>query len=74
MLNIGITTRSFNGLSVAETAERMQSLGFKCTELCFVQSDLGGWAYNGIGDLTGITPARVREAADDFRSRGIEVT
>ncbi len=74
MLNIGITTRSFNGLSVKETAEQMQKVGFKCTELCFVHSDLGGWAYNGIGDLTGITPARVCEAAEEFRSRGIEVT
>ena len=53
MLNIGITTRSFNGLSVSETAQRMQEVGFKCTELCFVHSDLGGWAYNGIGDLPG---------------------
>ena len=74
MLNIGITTRSFNGLSVAETVGRMQEIGFKCTELCFVHSDLGGWTYNGIGDLTGITPARIKEAADEFRSRGIEVT
>ena len=74
MLNIGVTSRAFNGLTISDTAQRMADGGFKCTELCFVQSDLPGWTYNGIGSLEGITPARVKDAAREFTSRGISVT
>lgn len=74
MLNIGVTTRAFDGLSVSDAARRMSAGGFRCTELCFVHSDLGGWAYNGIGRLDGITPALVRDAVEEFTSRGISVT
>lgn len=73
MLNIGCTTRAFQGMRLAETARKMQEIGFTCTELCFVQSDLGGWAYNGIGDLSGITEERVCEAVQIFQSHGIDV-
>lgn len=73
MLKFGITTRSFGGLSTEETAVRMYDAGFECCELCFVQSDLGGWAYNGIGDLSDITPKAVRQAADVYRNHGIDV-
>lgn len=74
MLNIGVTSRSFSGLSISDTAKEMQSHGFKCTELCFTHTELPGWAYNGIGPLDGITPTKVKEAADVFRAHGIEVT
>ena len=53
MLNIGCTTRAFNGKSVADTAARMHEIGFLCTELCFVHEDLPGWTYNGMGSLDG---------------------
>lgn len=74
MLNIGITTKCFDGMSVHEVADILMMNGFRCTELCFNLSDLSGWQYNKIGSLEGITPARVKEAANEFRSRGIEVT
>lgn len=74
MLNIGVTSRSFNGLSISDTADAMLSHGFRCTELCFTHPELPGWTYNGIGPLDGITPAKVKEAANEFRSRGIAVT
>ena len=74
MLNIGITSRSFGGLTISDAAERMAQAGFRCTELCFVHADLPGWTYNGIGPLDGITPARVKEAANEFTSRGVAVT
>lgn len=74
MLNIGITTRAFGGKTVADTINKMVEVGFGCTELCFVHPDLPGWKYNGIGPLDGITPARIRQFAEDFRSAGIEVT
>jgi Sugar phosphate isomerases/epimerases len=73
LIKFGITSRSFGGLSTEETAQRMRDAGFECCELCFVQSDLGGWNYNGIGDLTGITPETVKAAADTYRKYGIEV-
>lgn len=74
MFNIGVTTRAFGGLTISDTAREMAAGGFRCTELCFVHSDLAGWKYNGIGELDGITPARIRAVADEFRGRGIEVT
>lgn len=74
MLNIGITSRAYNGLTIYDTARDMAVKGFKCTELCFVHPELGGWCYNGIGSLDGITPKKVREVADEFRHRGIDVT
>lgn len=73
MLNIGITTKCFAGRSVHETADILMMNGFRCTELVFTLSDLGGWKYNGMGSLDGITPARVKEAANEFRSRGVDV-
>ncbi len=74
MLNIGVTSRAFSGLTISDTAARMAESGFKCTELCFVHEDLPGWTYNGFGSLEGFTPKRVREAAEQFTSRGIAVT
>ena len=74
MFNIGVTTRAFGGLTISDTAREMAAGGFRCTELCFVHSDLGGWVYNGIGPLDGITPARIRSVAEEFRGRGVEVT
>ena len=58
MLNIGITSRSYSGLTICDTALDMADKGFKCTELCFTHPELPGWTYNGIGSLEGITPRR----------------
>ncbi len=74
MLNLGITSRSFGGLTISDAAQRMAQAGFSCTELCFVHEDLSGWTYNGIGPLEDITPARVKDAVREFTSRGISVT
>ncbi len=74
MLNIGCTTRAFGGKTVAETAARMHEIGFLCTELCFVQEDLGGWTYNGMGSLEDITVDKVKNAVQTFRDNGVEVT
>lgn len=74
MLNIGITSRSYNGLTISDTARLMAEGGFRCTELCFVHPDLAGWAYNGRGSFDGIDTTTVKAAADEFRGRGVEVT
>lgn len=74
MLNIGCTTRAFNGKSVLETATRMQEIGFLCTELCFVHEDLPGWTYNGMGPLENITTEKVKDTVNTFRDHGVEVT
>lgn len=73
MLNIGLTTRSLTGMTVAQAADFMRQTGFGATELCFVHPDLSGWMYNGIGRLDGLTCGKVRDACGEFRSRGIEV-
>ena len=73
MLNFGITTRSFSGLSVAGCAARMREIGVQCTELCFVFSDLHCWAYNGIGNVEALTSEAVRNAVQTIRAAGVEI-
>ena len=73
MLHFGITTRSFNGLSVAACAQRMKEIGVKCTELCFVFSDLNCWAYNGTADLSVLTSDAVKQAVETIRAAGVEI-
>ena len=72
-MEVGITTRSLRGLSNLEAAERMRSLGFTGTELCFSQTDSDCWAYNGVCDLSDITDARFREIYGAYESCGIRV-
>ena len=74
MLNIGITTRSFPNMTNEEAAKRMQAIGFKCTELCFVQSDSPGWKYNGITDISEMSDGRFSEIVSTYRDNGIEVS
>ena len=75
MLNIGITSRSYSGLTICDTALDMADKGFKCTELCFTHPELPGWTYNGIGSLEGITPKKVArlilQNVDALRKAGI---
>ena len=54
MFNIGVTTRAFNGLTISDTAREMAAGGFRCTELCFVHSDLSGWTYTVNGEKINI--------------------
>ncbi|MCK5806475.1 MAG: sugar phosphate isomerase/epimerase, partial [Lentisphaeria bacterium] len=73
-LNLGVVTRSFPHLTNEETAELLASEGFRCTELCFSQTDSKYWVYNGRSDLSDMTPARSRKIVQTYRDRGIEVT
>lgn len=72
-MKLGITTRSYGSASCEAAADAMSRLGYTCTELCFSQSDLSGWVYNGITDLSAVTPELVKQKADIFRAAGIEV-
>jgi sugar phosphate isomerase/epimerase len=72
LLNLGVTTRSFPGLTNAETAARMAEAGVKCTELCFSQSDSRYWDYNKCYDFP-LTPGGVASIAGTYRAKGIEV-
>ena len=74
MLNIGITTRSFGGLTNEETARRMHAIGYRCTELCFSQTDSKYWVYNGVTDLSDMSDARFSEIVSVYREQGIEVS
>ena len=74
MLNLGITTRSFRGLTNEETAKRMHEIGYRCTELCFSQSDSNYWVYNGLTDLSEMSDARFAEIVATYREQGIEVS
>ena len=75
-MNIGIVSRSFAGMPVAEAAALMQSCGFNCTELCMSHPDYDGWVYNGVSKIAenGITPKLTAQKAEVFRTHGIEVT
>lgn len=72
-MKFGITTRSYYGLLSSEAAEEMQKLGFNVTELCFSQSDLSGWAYNGLTEIADKTEDSVLQACREYTSRKIEV-
>lgn len=74
MLNLGITTRSFRGLTNAETAKRMHDIGYRCTELCFSQTDSPYWVYNGLTDLSQMSDDRFAEIVATYREQGIEVS
>ena len=73
MLNLGITTRSFSGMTNAQAAQAMKDIGYACTELCLVQDDSKFWVYNGISDMTEMTDDRFAEIVATYRQTGIEV-
>lgn len=73
-MKIGIVTRSFPEMTTAEAADTMVKHGFKCTELCFVQTDCNYWKYNGTSDISGLSNEQVMEIVNVYRSKGIEVT
>ena len=72
-MDIGITTRSFSGMTNAETAAAMRDIGFTCTELCLSQSDSKFWVYNGRSDLSQLSDERFAEIVATYRESGIEV-
>lgn len=74
MMKIGIVTRSFPEMTTAEAVDTMIRHGFKCTELCFVQTDCNYWKYNSTSDISDLTNERVLEIINMYRNRGIEVT
>lgn len=74
MLNLGITTRSFGGMTNAAAAKAMHDIGFTCTELCLVQDDSKFWVYNGTSDMTEMTDSRFAEIVATYRESGIDVS
>jgi len=58
-MKVGIVTRSYGGMTNEETAKLMAQQGYKCTELCFVQSDSNYWLYNGRGDIDKLNGERL---------------
>lgn len=73
MLDLGVTTRSFGGMTNALAAQRLHELGCTCTELCLVQDDSKFWVYNGISDLTELSDARFAEIVSTYRAAGVEI-
>ena len=72
-MEIGITTRSYSGMTNAEAAKAMAQAGFTCTELCFSQTDSNIWRYNGRADLSEMTDSRFAEIVATYREQGISV-
>jgi sugar phosphate isomerase/epimerase len=75
-MKYGIVTRSFGGMSVEQAAEKMESYGYRYTELCMTHTDFPGWVYGGFHDMeaVGITKESTKEKADILRAHGITVT
>lgn len=73
-MNIGITTRSFTGLTNEEAARMIAEIGYKCTELCLVQNDSNYWRYNGRTDLSDMTLDRFRGIVELYRKQNVEVS
>lgn len=72
-MNIGITTRSFLGMTNRETARRMAEIGYKCTELCLVQEDSNYWRYNSHSDMSDMTLERFKDITECYRRENIDV-
>ncbi len=70
---LGTCTKSFGGMSVAETAEIFAISGLDCTELCFCQKELAGWKYNLCGYEPIPSVSDVASAMNTFRSYGIGI-
>ena len=72
-MNLGLVTRSLPNLTNGDAAAFLADHGFKCTELCFSQTDSKAWTYNGRADLAAMTDARCRTIVDTYRDRGVAV-
>lgn len=70
---LGSCTKSFGGISIAETAEIFVKSGLDCAELCFCQQELPGWKYNFCGYEQLPKSSEVAAAVEVFRSNGIKV-
>ena len=72
-MHLGASTKSFGGMSVAETADIFAKSGLNCAELCFCHTDLSGWKYN----LTSYRPLPdgddILRATESFSRQGISV-
>lgn len=73
-MNIGITTRSFTGLTNEEAARMIAEIGYKCTELCLVQNDSNYWRYNGRTDLSDMTLDRFLGIVESYRKQSVDVS
>ena len=51
-MKLGASTKSFGGMALVDTAALFSNSGLCCAELCFCQTELGGWKYN----LSGYEP------------------
>lgn len=72
-INIGVVTRSFPELSNEEVALLLAEQKFKCTELCFVQTDSNYWVYNGSSDLEALTDEKSIKIVEMYREQNIDV-
>lgn len=73
-MDVGVVTRSFGGLTNAETAKFLAENGFKWTELCFSQTDSNYWRYNSRSDLSDMTDERSQSIVKLYRDAGVEVS
>lgn len=72
-VSVGACTKSFGGKTTAETAGLFADAKLDCAELCFCQSDLGGWKYNFSGYEMLPKVFDVRKAIKTFEDHGIKV-
>ncbi len=70
---LGACTKSFGGMTVAETAEIFAKAGLSCAELCFCQKELSGWKYNFSGYEPLPDVADVLKASEIFGEFGIKI-
>ncbi len=72
-MKIGVSTKSFGGMTTEEAANLFEKSGIDCAELIFCQTDLSGWRYDAAGGMTLPDAETLRKAVGCYRKHGVEI-
>lgn len=73
-MKIGISTKCFGGISVAECARTVRSFGYGAVELCLCQNDASYRQYNTVGGAKCPGEEEFIGICDTYRREGLEIS
>ena len=72
-MDVGVVTRSFRDITVADTAFLISDNRFKWIELCLTSSDANYYRYNSHSDLSDMTDKRMARIVNTYRNKGLKI-
>lgn len=72
-MKLGVSTKSFGGMTTDEVANLFEKCGIDCAELIFCQTDLSGWRYDAVGGMTLPDAEKLLKAVECYRKHGVEI-